>query len=65
MYLDLHITTPAATLSPARAKASDIVIVLDRSGSMAAENRLPYAKEAIRRLRAATVSRRSVCPDYL
>ena len=50
MYLDLHITTPAATLSPTRVKASDIVIVLDRSGSMAAENRLPYAKEAIRRL---------------
>ena len=50
MYLDLRITTPAATLSPARVKASDIVVVLDRSGSMAAENRLPYAKEAIRRL---------------
>jgi Ca-activated chloride channel homolog len=50
MYLDLNITTPAATLSPARVKASDIVVVLDRSGSMAAENRLPYAKEAIRRL---------------
>jgi Ca-activated chloride channel homolog len=50
MYLDLHITTPAATLSPASVKASDIVVVLDRSGSMAAENRLPYAKEAVRRL---------------
>jgi Ca-activated chloride channel family protein len=50
MYLDLNITAPAATLSPAPAKASDIVVVLDRSGSMVAENRLPYAKEAIRRL---------------
>ncbi len=50
MYLDLSITTPSATLSPARVKASDIVVVLDRSGSMAADNRLPYAKEAVRRL---------------
>src|SRR5207244_3080283 len=50
MYLDLNITTPAATLSPSSVKASDIVVVLDRSGSMAADNRLPYAKEAVRRL---------------
>src|SRR5712691_12915146 len=50
MYLDLSITTPSATLSPSRVKASDIVVVLDRSGSMAADNRLPYAKEAVRRL---------------
>ena len=50
MYLDLSITTPSATLSPSSVKASDIVVVLDRSGSMAAENRLPYAKEAVRRL---------------
>ena len=50
MYLDLSITTPAATLSPSSVKASDIIVVLDRSGSMAAENRLPYAKEAVRRL---------------
>jgi Mg-chelatase subunit ChlD len=50
MYLNLSITTPAATLSPSSIKASDIIVVLDRSGSMAAENRLPYAKEAVRRL---------------
>jgi hypothetical protein len=50
MYLDLSITTPAAPLSSSSAKASDIVVVLDRSGSMAADNRLPYAKEAVRRL---------------
>jgi Ca-activated chloride channel homolog len=50
MYLDLSITTPSATLSPSRVKASDIVVVLDRSGSMAADNRLPYAQEAVRRL---------------
>jgi Ca-activated chloride channel family protein len=50
MYLDLSITTPSATLSPSSVIGSDIVVVLDRSGSMAAENRLPYAKEAVRRL---------------
>jgi Ca-activated chloride channel homolog len=50
MYLDLSVTTPSATLSPSRVKASDIVVVLDRSGSMAADNRLPYAQEAVRRL---------------
>ena len=33
MYLDLSITTPSATLSPSRAKASDIVVVLDRNGA--------------------------------
>jgi Ca-activated chloride channel family protein len=50
IYLDLSITTPSVTLSPSRVKASDIVVVLDRSGSMAADNRLPYAQEAVRRL---------------
>jgi Ca-activated chloride channel homolog len=50
MYLDLSLTTPSAMLSPSRVQASDIVVVLDRSGSMAADNRLPYAQEAVRRL---------------
>ena len=50
VYLDLSIATPAATLAASGAKASDLVVVLDRSGSMAAENRLPYAKEAVRSL---------------
>ena len=44
-----HYHTRSNPLAP-RAKASDIVVVLDRSGSMAADNRLPYAKEAVRRL---------------
>jgi Ca-activated chloride channel family protein len=48
VYLDLTIATPAALLPAAGRRASDIVVVLDRSGSMAAGNRLPYAKEAIR-----------------
>ena len=50
LYLDLTIATPAMVLTPSGAKASDVVVVLDRSGSMAAENRLPYAKEAVRSL---------------
>ena len=50
VYLHLAIETPAATLLPSARRASDIVVVLDRSGSMAADNRLPYAKEAVRSL---------------
>lgn len=50
VYLDVRIDTPAVTAGPTGAKASDLVVVLDRSGSMAAENRLPYAKEAVRSL---------------
>lgn len=50
LYLDLTITTPPAVLASSSAKASDVVVVLDRSGSMAADNRLPYAKEAVRSL---------------
>ena len=50
IYLDLTITTPPAALSSSGSKASDVVVVLDRSGSMAADNRLPYAKEAVRGL---------------
>src|SRR5439155_14824295 len=47
VYLDLTIATPATALSSVH-RASDVVVVLDRSGSMAADNRLPYAKEAVR-----------------
>src|SRR5262249_7377510 len=50
LSLDLTIATPPAALASSGAKASDVVVVLDRSGSMAAENRLPYAKEAVRSL---------------
>lgn len=49
LYLDLNIATPEATGTDVT-KPSDLVVVLDRSGSMAAENRLPYAKEAVRSL---------------
>lgn len=48
----LHLTAHAPAMGAAVApqKASDLVVVLDRSGSMAAENKLPYAKEAVRSL---------------
>ncbi|MGE3540855.1 MAG: VWA domain-containing protein [Candidatus Tectimicrobiota bacterium] len=49
VYLDLQITTPAAPAT-AGIRASDLIVVLDRSGSMAVDNRLPYAKEAVRHL---------------
>ena len=50
IYLDLRIATPEARPATAEVRATDLVVVLDRSGSMAAENRLPYAKEAVRSL---------------
>src|ERR1051326_834132 len=48
VYLDLTIAAPVTALSAEAHRARDIVVVLDRSGSMAAENRLPYAKAAVR-----------------
>ncbi len=48
VYLDLTIATPVTALSSSMHRASDVVVVLDRSGSMAADNKLPYAKEAVR-----------------
>lgn len=48
LYLELSITTPMAVPTAAVYQPSDIIVVLDRSGSMAAENKLPYAKEAVR-----------------
>jgi len=48
VYLDLTIATPVAVLPSSAHRARDVVVVLDRSGSMAADNKLPYAKEAVR-----------------
>jgi Ca-activated chloride channel family protein len=50
VYLDLSITAPMTTPLATAYRPSDIIVVLDRSGSMAAENKLPYAKEAVRSL---------------
>lgn len=48
VYLDLTLTAPALSSPSTAYRPSDIIVVLDRSGSMAAENKLPYAKEAVR-----------------
>lgn len=50
VYLDISIATPPNEGAAPVRRATDIVVVLDRSGSMAADNKLPYAKEAVRSL---------------
>jgi Ca-activated chloride channel family protein len=50
VYLDLAIRTPTVASTSTVYRPSDIVVVLDRSGSMAADNKLPYAKEAVRQV---------------
>ena len=46
--LEVNIEAPATAAIDR--KPTDFVVVLDRSGSMSADNRLPYAKSAIREL---------------
>ena len=48
-YLALTIKTPEMAAQSAAPK-TDTVVVVDHSGSMAVENRLPYAKTALRNL---------------
>ncbi len=50
IYLNLSIDTPAAMATNEIRKPTDMVVILDKSGSMSAENRMPYAKAAIRDL---------------
>jgi Ca-activated chloride channel family protein len=50
LYLDVTVEPPVTAPPTPTRRASDIVVVLDRSGSMAADNKLPYAKEAVRSL---------------
>ncbi|MCB0322866.1 MAG: VWA domain-containing protein [Bdellovibrionales bacterium] len=45
--LQLSVQTPAGGSSESDARPTDFVVVLDRSGSMGAANKLPFAKEAI------------------
>lgn len=47
VYLEVNVDPPTIESSIAKRIPVDMVVVLDRSGSMAAENRLPYAKAAI------------------
>lgn len=48
VYLDVTIKAPALENINAAQRATDMIIVLDRSGSMQGPEKLPYAKAAIR-----------------
>jgi Ca-activated chloride channel family protein len=48
VYLDVGIKTPAQEMAFAPQRATDMVIVLDRSGAMSAARKMNYAKTAIR-----------------
>jgi Ca-activated chloride channel family protein len=50
LFVELNIQTPQQKHSTSARKAADFVIVLDRSGSMSAQNKMPFAKAAIRDL---------------
>ena len=47
IYLSLEVEAPAGSASMAPQIATDLIVVLDHSGSMAEENRLPFARQAI------------------
>ncbi len=47
LYLNLEVEAPSSTEGVAVRAATDMIVILDQSGSMAAENRLPFAKQAI------------------
>lgn len=48
VYLDVAIRVPAPESIKAAPRATDMVVVLDRSGSMQGPEKMPYAKAAIR-----------------
>src|SRR5262249_54069158 len=50
VFYDISIESPAANGTVAAPRAADMILVLDRSGSMAEERKLNYAKAAIREL---------------
>ncbi|MGQ0593682.1 MAG: vWA domain-containing protein [Gammaproteobacteria bacterium] len=47
IYLSLEVEAPASSGSIAPKSATDMIVVLDHSGSMAEENRLPFARQAV------------------
>lgn len=50
LYLDVSFKPPSLDIAQSAQRASDIIVILDRSGSMAGANKMPYAKAAIRDL---------------
>ncbi|NOQ63083.1 MAG: VWA domain-containing protein [Methyloprofundus sp.] len=50
LYLDVKLKAPRLETAQAEQRASDIIVILDRSGSMGGENKMTYAKAAIRDL---------------
>ena len=50
VYVEVAVTPPESEKKNAQSVPVDMVVVLDRSGSMSADNRLPYAKSAIKEL---------------
>lgn len=50
VYLDVSIKTPTIPADLSAPGASDLIVVLDRSGSMSEANKMPYAKAAIHEL---------------
>ena len=52
LYLELGIEVPEQVAAAGSRKPTSLAVVLDRSGSMAAENKLAYAKAAVRSLLA-------------
>ncbi|MGR9044672.1 MAG: vWA domain-containing protein [Gammaproteobacteria bacterium] len=50
VYLDVGIRTPGLPIEQSERRESDLIVVLDRSGSMSEANKMPYAKAAIREL---------------
>lgn len=48
VYLDVSIKAPPMAIMEEPQRATDMVIVLDRSGSMSGSKKMPYAKAAIR-----------------
>jgi Ca-activated chloride channel family protein len=47
VFLDVSISAPSLPGAGTRPRATDIIIVLDRSGSMSEDNKMPYAKAAV------------------
>jgi len=52
IYLDVSMQAPGLDIAQSKQRASDIIVILDRSGSMSGANKMSFAKAAIRDLLA-------------